>query len=380
MGFSKKVETNAGGGSSVTGDQWDAWNEGWWNLLDVTATKQANGKETKEVEVIGILNYIQELGCLPQEDASMKSDKPSPQGDEEYSAEELAVMKERPNNYFTWVDKWSNGTKVQERHVHWPKEPTEELVLAVDFPSIKVNYGDHPASDGVELIKPLRIDYNGKWKNSFQRNVTNEVNWKTNKFGDKDIKYKIASAAGNLEEYQNDGHDLAHLVQATCNWTIRMTKNVTENGTYYSTEIRDPSAIQDIKSRKDTYTVAEQLEDSACDVEFCGILFNGGDYPKENLEQVRDFWWTKAQQAVEFDKNEGTSRDGEWLKGCFWDDSDLGKAYKSSGLGDKASKTSSTPPKTASKPAPKQAQAKAEKKVTEPVVDNTMDFDEDIPF
>ena len=379
MGFSKKVVTNQGG-SSASSEEWDTWNETQWDLLDVTPQKLANGKEVKEVDVIGIVNFIAELGTLPQEDASMKSDKPHPKEGEENSPEELAVMDERPNNYYSWVDKWSNGTKVQERHVHWPQEPSEELVIAVDFPSIKVNYGAHPASDGVEDIKPLRIDFNGKWKQSFQRTITNEVHWKTNKFGDNDIKYKIASACGNLEEYQNDGHDLAHLVQATCNWTIKMTRNVTDKATYYSVEIKDPSAIQDIKERAGTYTKQQQLDNIDCDVEFCGILFNGGEYPIENLQQMREFWWSKAKQSVEFDKNEGTARDGEWLKGCFWDESDLGKAYKALGLGEKTSQNKPKQEQKASNPAPKKPQAKKEESPAKPKEqynEPAMDFDDD---
>lgn len=381
MSFSKKVVTNnTSGGSNITGDQWDTWNEYNWGLLDVKPVTQANGREVKEADYIGILNYIQELGVQPQEDASTKSDLPAPTGDEENSPEELEKIKQWPTNYFKWVTKYKGGVATQERHICWPKEPEEELVLAVDFPELKVNYGLFPSADGTESIKPLRVDYNGKFKQSFQRNVTNEVNWKTNKFSDKDIKYKIASACGNLEEYQNDQHDLAHLVQATCMWTIRMTKNKSGENTYYKTEIFDPAPIQDIKTRKEVYTVAEQIEDASCDVEFCGILFNGGDYPDENLLQVCDFWWDKAQQAVEFDKNEGTTRDGEWLKGCFWDDSDLGKAYTKF-KGKSGSESASSKPKTSVKEEPKQTPIKAKEPVKpKEEVQEEFDFSDDIPF
>lgn len=389
MAFGKKQETNTGGngaGNNISGEAWDVWNEYLWNKLDVTPTKNANGKEIKELETVGVLNYIQELGCQPQADASMKSKVAAPEDGEENSAEELAVMADRPSNYFKWHTYWDSGKEVTERHVCWPKEPEEELILAVDFGGdLMIDYSKHPAADegAAEDLKPFRIDYNGKDfkdKSKVGRNVRNEVHWKTGKFSDKDIKYKITAACGNIEEYQADGHDLAHLVQATCNWTIVMTKNVSNGNTYYTTSIKDPAAVQDIKTRKDTYTAAEQIEDAKIDTPFCGILFHGGEYDEDQLKQMRGMWHNISKQAIQFDKNEGTTRDGEWLKGMNYEDSDLAKACKKFKIGE-GTQGGKPQPKPENK-APIKKEVKPEK-VPEKVPtynEPPLDWDDDIPF
>jgi hypothetical protein len=391
MAFGKKQEVNTGGngGGNISGEAWDVWNEYLWNKLDVTPTKNANGKEIKEYEAVGVLNYIQELGCQPQADASMKSKVAAPEDGEENSAEELAVMAERPSNYFKWHTSWDNGKEVTERHVCWPKEPEEELILAVDFGGdLMIDYSLHPAAGegGAEDLKPFRIDYNGKDfkdKSKVGRNVRNEVHWKTGKFSDKDIKYKITAACGNIEEYQSDGHDLAHLVQATCNWTIVMTKNVNNGNTYYTTSIKDPAPVQDIKTRKDVYTAAEQIEDAKIDTPFCGILFHGGEYDEDQLKQMRGIWHNIAKQAIQFDKNEGTSRDGEWLKGMNYEDSDLAKACKKFKIGEntQGGGQAKAQPKPENK-APIKKEVKPEKipEKVETYNEPGIDFDSDIPF
>lgn len=386
-GFSKKLvtetATNGNGGEKITNDQWDEYNELVWNTFDVASTKLANGKEIKEYDMIGHVKFIMELGHQPQPDASMNSNLPVPKEGEDNSPEELARIQKFPLNYFTWEDEWKDGVKSTKRKVHWPKEPEETLVIAVDFPALKFDYNKHPASTETgENIKPMRIDYNGKWKGAFNREISNKLDYKTGKLmSDKAIQYKIATACGNLEEYQNDQHDLAHLVDAVCNWTVKMTKNTTDKGTYYSTEIKDPSPVQDIKGRQ-VYTVKEQLEDNACDTEFCGILFHGGEYSKEQLDQVRPFWWSKVMQATQFDRNKGTSRDGEWLIGMNWEDSDLCKAVKEFGIElPNFSGGQSRPeaqPKQEAKSQPKQEVNKAPAKKEE--VQEEFEFDDQIPF
>lgn len=388
MSFSRKQETapTGNGGGNISGEAWDVWNAYLWDKLDVTPTKNSNGKEIKEYEAVGVLNYIQELGCQPQEDASMKSKVAVPEDGEDNSAEELAVMSERPNNYFKWNEFWKDGKKVTERHVCWPKEPEEELILAVDFGGdLMIDYSLHPAAEegGAEDLKPFRIDYNGKWQQAIQRHVTNEVHWKTGKFNEKDIKYKITAACGNIEEYQADGHDLAHLVQATCNWTIVMTKNTKDGNTYYNTSIKDPAPVQDIKTRKDVYTAAEQIEDAKIDTPFCGILFHGGEYDEDQLKQMRGMWHNIAKQAIQFDKNEGTTRDGEWLKGMNYEDSDLAKACKKFKIGEstQGGGQAKAQPKPENK-APIKKEVKPEKipEKVETYNEPPLGWDEDIPF
>lgn len=390
MTFSKKVQTNQGG-SSISGDQWNEWNEHLWKALDVEPFAGAGGKMVKEATEIGVLNFIMELGSQSDQFAKMKSKVAPPKDGEEFSSEELAEMEKRPNNKYFWDSEWRDGVQHKVRKVKWPVDPEEELVLAIDFPMVKIDYSKHPAANGVGETKPLRIDYNGRgkgeFKHSFQRRVSNEVNWKTGAFGNNDIKYKIAQAVGNLEEYKNDSHDLAHLVQATTNWTIRATRTEKDGNVYYDMTIKNPEKIQDIKTRKDTYTVAEQLEDAQCDVPFCGILMDSGDYPEENLTQVRAFWWEKAKQAVTFDKNEGKEGKDPWIKGLGWDGSDLQKAYDSISNDKPSQKPVEQPQGTPSqegKQTPAQSSKPVEKPAQEPdAMFNSAeedDWSDDVPF
>lgn len=376
-GFSKKVkqESGNGGAGAISGEAWDAWNSySQWDILDVTPQTLPNGSELKEMQVIGVLNFISELGSQPQDDASMKSTLTLPEEGEDYSQEEIDEMKKYPSNYFKWVDEYKDGKKLNVRKKFWPKNPEEELIFAVDFPELMVDYGKHPANDTENVeMKPLRIDYNDhdfKDRTKLGRHITNEVNYKTGKFSDKDIKYKITSACGNLEEYQNDQHDLSHLVQATCYWTVKMTKKVTDKGTYYNTKIVDPAPIQDIKARgKVVATVAEQLEDAKCDVPFCGILMNEGEYPEENLRQMRKMWIDLAQQATTFDRNVDSNREGEWICGVGYEGSDLQKALeKFTTVTDK--------PKSVVPSKPAEKEPEPVPTYNEPPIN----FDDDIPF
>lgn len=383
MTFSKKVETQ-GSGSSATSEDWNKYNEALWNAFDVEPVTDAKGKLIKESDEIGVLNFIMELGNQPQPPASMKSNLPVPAEGEDNSPEELERLEKFPNNWFAWEQDWDNTKKemVRVRKVFWNVNPEESLILAVDFPSIKVDYSLHPMSSSDEPeVKPLRVDYNGKFKQSFERTVTNTVNWKTGKFGDKDIKYSITKACGTLADYQNDSHDISYLVQATCNWKLVMDKNVTDKGTYYNIKIKAPSAIQDIKTRKEVYTVAEQLEDNKCDIPFTGIFFDTDDdshYSQEQLQQVRGFWWEQAKKAVQIDKNEGSNREGTWLEGINWEDSSLCRAAKKFGFDVAGSpSTSNTASESTSQPNP--APKKVETKVStpEPQEPSDVDFDDD---
>ena len=153
---------------------------------------------------------------------------------------------------------------------------------------------------------------------------------KTKKLGDKSVQYKIATACGNLDTYIKDGHQLADLAGAVCNFTVKMTKRVDGDKVFYSDmEISNPTPIQEIKGRH-AYTIAEQLEDNLSGNEVCGIQLNGGTYTEAELKQVRFMWWKKVMNAVRFDKNKGSTRTGEWFeeKSANWSESDLCKACK----------------------------------------------------
>ncbi|CAH9013084.1 conserved hypothetical protein [Vibrio phage 277E43-1] len=402
MTFGKKAVQQGGNtGSNNGGGNFDAtaWNE--WNsyineeVLDGSWVKQPNGKFKKEIEAIGVLNFIMDIGTQSQGDASMESKLAKPEENEEYSAEELAEMEKYPSNYFKWVDDYRDGKKLKVRKKFWPQQPEAELIFAVDFPTLQADYSKHPMAEegGTEDLKAYRIDYNGKdFKDKAQlgRHITNEVHWKTKKFNDKDVKYKIASAGGFIDEYMNDGHDLAHLVQAKTNWTIVVTKTVKtmDDGKeiiYYNQSIKDPAPIVDIKERSGVYTAEEQIKDLPAYPEFCGILLNGGEYTKKQLTEVRGMWWGIVKQASTFDRNEGTTRDGEWIVGEGWEGSDLEKAHIKFGFNESGSSQNNTQggdtkgiqkPVQESKPAQNEAPQQAQPQYNE----TPMDFDDDIPF
>ncbi|MCP4985584.1 MAG: hypothetical protein GY928_05775 [Colwellia sp.] len=333
-GFSKEavaVENNGNGTGGakvdITNDQWNTWNDVSWSALPFSSTKAPNGSEVKQGKLLGYVNFIMEIGNQERE-VQLDSNLALPKEGEENSPAELARMESHKGNYFKWVDDYKDGEKTSKRKLCW-KVYEEELVMAVDFPSVKVDYNLHPANtEEGENIKPLRIDYNGKWKNAFNRTIVNDTNWKTNQFGDKDIKYKITAANGTLEEYKQSNHAMGYLVQVPCSWTVKMSKKVNGEAIFYNTEIKDPEAVVDIQERSGVYTAKEQLADTPNTEDFCGILFNGEEdsYSKEQLEQARGFWWSKAMQAVQIDKNEGSNREGNWFKGTNWSDSNLAKA------------------------------------------------------
>ena len=306
------------------------WGEHQWEALDVTEVNKGGGKFEKKYDFIGTVNFLMELGYQPDNMMVMKSNINAPAEGEDYSPEEIARMKDFPKNEFFWDTEYdANGKSSSVRKVKWPIFPEEEIVIAVDFPAIKLNYALHPysnAEEGTEDIKECRIDWNGRWKGAFNRKINNTPNWKTKRLGDKSVQYKIATACGNLETYINDGHQLADLAGAVCNFTVKMTKKVDGDKVFYSDmEISNPTPIQDIKGRH-PYTIAEQLEDNKSSNEVCGIQLNGGTYEEDELKQVRFMWWKKVMQATQFDKNEGSNRTGEWLEGANWADSDLAKA------------------------------------------------------
>lgn len=325
--------TSTEGGSSYTKptpEQYTAWGVHQWDALKVSEVNKGDGKFEKKITVIGTLNFLMELGFQPDNFMQMKSNINAPTGSAVNSPEELERIKSFPSNEFYWDISYKDGKEIKERKVRWPIFPESEIVLAIDFPSIKLNYALHPYSkseEGVEDINECRIDYNGRWNGAFNRKINNSVNYKTKRLSDKSIQYQIATACGNLEEYIKDGHQLADLAGVVCNWTIKMTKKIQGDKVFYSDlEISAPTAVQDIQERSGVFTVAEQLAVNKSEQEVCGIQLNGGSYSVEELKQVRFMWWKKVMKAVMFDKNEGSNRTGEWLEGANWADSDLCKA------------------------------------------------------
>ena len=372
------------GYTKPTAEQYQAWGEHQWEALDVTETNLGNGKVEKKYDFVGTVNFLMELGFQPDNMMVMKSNINAPTEGEENSPEELARIKDFPANSFFWDSEWKDNKETKIRKVRWPIFPEEEIVLAIDFPTLKLNYALHPytkAEEGAEDVKECRIDWNGRWKGAFNRKINNTPNWKTKRLGDKSVQYKIATACGNLDTYINDGHQLADLAGSVCNFTVKMTKKVDGDKVFYSDmEISNPTPIQDIKGRH-PYTIAEQLEDNVSANEVCGIQLNGGTYTKEELQQVRFMWWKKVMKAVQFDKNEGSNRTGEWLEGINWADSDLFKACKELGieLPQQRSNTQQAQQPATKQEAPKQEPVKQEAKATESEVGEDLG-DSDIPF
>lgn len=383
---SQGTSTGSSDYTKPTKEQYSAWSEHQWEALDVTEVNKGNGKFEKSYDFIGTVNFLMELGYQPNNMMTMKSNINAPVGDEENSPEELERLKGFPKNEFFWDTEYKDNKATKVRKVRWPIFPEEEIVIAVDFPSIKLNYALNPfstAEEGTEDIKECRIDWNGRWKGAFNRKINNTVSYKTKRLSDKSIQYKIATAAGNLDTYINDGHQLADLAGVVCNWTIKMTKTVKGEEVFYSDMVLgDPSPLQDIKGRH-AYTIAEQLEDNLSANEVCGIQLQGGTYTPKELNQVRFMWWKKAMQATQFDKNADSTRTGEWLEGVNWADSDLAKACAEFNIELPYTQGQQSTPTAQSEPAKETAATKVDKTPKQEPIVNTaepMDFDDSIPF
>ena len=382
MTFSMKPQSNPTQSSNTTDvspDQWDAWYNYYYGLIDGKEQKTKNKQGAvvpnrffKKKKSVGILNFITDLGLQPQPDSSYEWKGEAGQGDVLSEAEQEHVAK-YPDNYFRDVD----GKRMQFK----PERPTQEYAFFYDFPSLEVDWTKHPIEALHSLgKKPLRVCYNGYFKDNKRsiegcaKNLRFAPNWKTGKISPNNPINKLAIAMGREDQFSTE-YDFVELAGGACFFDVIISKNIGDKGNFYNTEIKNYSEITEMElPNGDTYTVEQQIPD--CGVQFTGVLLNGMEYTQDQLDLVRHNKTLKAvlPKAVAFQPNAVKAPDF-WL-GCNYADSDLAKALAATdNSSDSSSNASQKPKKEEKKPSVPESK-KAPAKEPEPSVD----FDDDIPF
>ena len=326
--FSKKPNamlntSGGGGGSDISGDEWDVWNDYLYSCIGAKEQGK-DGKFKKTKQLAGYINFIMEAGYLPQQDSFYDTKCALPAEGEENSPEELEYMEKYTTSYFEWVVDYSVQPNKKVRKQRSPRNPSEEIVICVDFPKIMVDYSKHPASKSdKEDLKPLRISLNGMFKNSFARSINLDV--KNKVMSDKSILYKTANACGVLEDFISSEYDIGVLAQGVCKWTIEYSKNVDGGNTYHKMSIKNPVAIEELELDDGT-TISVASQTPSCDVEFTGITLMDGDYSEENLNQVRSEFIRVMEKGVAFKPS--PVKHPDFVLGIDWKDTDLAKAWE----------------------------------------------------
>jgi len=378
MSFSMKptIPTASSEASTVSNEQWLEWNEYQHSLIkaDEVAVTGKKGVVRKSKTLVGILNFIMDVGYQPQSDAQYDTKVAVPAEGEDYSAEELAHIEKYPTNDFIWVTE-DNG--VRKRKQTAPQRPEQEYVFFFDFPEVMIDYTKHPDEKMHKLgSKPLRVSYNGRFGKIgslvFNRTLPFSIDYKTKTLSTKNPIYKIADKMNVAQEFEKSGYDLGTLAGKACKWTVISEKNVNGDKTYFNTTIKDAAKIEEVSAAGITITVAQQIP--ACDVEFVGIHFNGESYDPDSIEYIknRKELIEVAQRAVSFKPSPVNHPDFV-----------IGVDFKDSGLA-KALGVVTDTPKAESSPAPAKdvaqgtTKAPEASKSTPPVGMDS--FDPDVPF
>ena len=393
-GFSKKVAGQAptgGSGSNVDASEWNAWNEYQYSCFDMTERSLANGKKRKEADMIGVVNFIMDLGYPAAADSEWDTKVAVPAEGEEYSPEELKSLEDNPTWDYVWSKEWDSTVNkmVKKRKQTSPSYPQQEFAIAVDFPQVMVDYAKHPYSESTEpMIRPYRVSLNGTFRGEIQRPIAFDGSFREIKATN--LVHKICTAAGRGEELVTSGYDIATAAEAICNFQLRMDLSEGDK-VFLNDSVSKPSVIQPIKERSGSvYSVEEQIEDALKDsgiIPFTGILLDGMEYTDEMLEMVQydKFGYIKRAETSELFEISGTKKDGEtycFPKGLDYASTDFAKAlakFKADKASEKGASTSQSTPKPSS---PKEsAKPKAPEKVTAPKPELDDDFEDDlIPF
>ena len=395
-GFSKKVAGQAptNSESSVDASEWNAWNEYQYSCFDMTELSLANGKKRKEADMIGVVNFIMDLGYPAAADSEWNTKVALPAEGEEYSPEELKSMEENPTWDYVWSQEWdaSANKMVKKRKQTSPSYPQQEFGIAVDFPQVRVDYSKHPYSDSDEpMIRPYRVSLNGTFRGEVQRPIPFDGSFREIK--PTNLVHKICTAAGRGAELVSSGYDIATAAEAVCNFQLRMDLSEGDK-VFLNDSVSKPSVIQPIKERGGSvYSVEEQIEDALKDsgiIPFTGILLDGMEYTDEMLDMVQydRYGFIKRAETSKLFEISGTKKDGEaycFEKGLDYESTDFAKAlaaFKDKKAAEKGENTSQSTPKQSSPQ--ESAKTKAPEKVatpkpSEPELDDG-NWDEDIPF
>lgn len=278
-----------GEGSKVSSEEWKEWFSYMHELIGDEELPVSGKKNSfsRSKSYVGILNFIMDVGFQPQPDAQYDTKCALPEGDEKYSAEEIAHLDKYPTNDFVWVEKDGKRTRKQTAK----SKPEQEYVFMFDFPEIIVDYTKHPIEDLHSLgQKPLRVSYNGKFKKdgmtTFATRLPFRLDYKKgNTLSEKNPIYKIAAKMGVCKDFVSSGYDLGFLAGGACKWTVVSERRTVDDKTYFNTKIKDAAAIETVTAGSITITREQQIPE--CDVPFVGIMFDADDYDRDTIEYVK---------------------------------------------------------------------------------------------
>lgn len=394
MTFSKKVgeQTNPqqsqGGGFSD--EQKKEWNNYIFSCFKAKEKELPKGKVRKEKQLIGVVNFIMDLGTPPSSDNEWDTKCALPEEGEDYSKEELEWLEKNPTHDFIWTNEWDDNAKgtVRTRKQTSPSYPAQEFGVAVDFPQILVDYSKHPSNTSdVEDLRPYRISLNGNFHHKFNKPIVFDGSYKP--VSENNILYKICTASGKDKELVESKFDIGVVAGATCNFTVRLDLN---EGMYLNPNISKPSSVEDIDIGGIEMSSEDQINSVLKGVPlvpFVGILLNGQEYTEDMFKMLGNdtFGYVKRASLSKTYNISGISKAGNpysFDKGVDYVGSDFQKAW------DKFKGTSSTDnvsQNTTIEDKPEKASNPTTKKETPPqtppmdsgMEDEGLDF-EDVPF
>lgn len=320
-------KTDVGG---VSSEQWVEWNEYLRSLISAPEVDVAGkNKKVKTKTLVGILNFIMDVGYQPQQDGKYdtKCELPLKMADgteEKYSREELAHIAKFPTNDFIWF----NDNGVRKRKQTSPNRPEQEYVFFFDFPEVMVDFTKHPDEKFHKLgSKPLRVSYNGRFGKIgsmvFNRTLPMALDIKLKTLSVKNPIYKIADKLGVSQEFIKEGYDLGVLAGKACKWAVSNEKRTHEGSTYYDFTITDPSKIEEVVAGDIKITVEQQIP--KCNTTFTGVHFNADSYDNDVIEYIKEKreLMEVVQRAVAFKPS--PIKYPDFVLGCDFKDSGLAK-------------------------------------------------------
>lgn len=372
MSFSMKpqVPSGEGSGSSISNEEWSAWNEYQHNLIGKSESP-VEGKDSAYVRTqsaVGILNFIMDMGFQPQPEGQYDTKCALPEEGEEYSQEELAHKEKWPTNDFIWVEEKG----VRKRKQTSPKQPEQEYAFFFDFPEIKVDWTKHPNEEMHVLgERPLRVSYNGRFTKDGVTVFANRLPFrldykKNNTLSAKNPINKIAAKMGVANQYSQSGYDLGELAGKACKWTVVSERNVNGSKTFYNTKIRDAAAIEEVSAGGVTITVEQQIPE--CPVPFTGVFFDAESYDEGVINYVK-----KRKELVEVVKRAKSYQPSPVKHPDFF----LGKDFINTNLAVALGEVGKESKPEPSKPVEEEKSTPEAEQSASPVVDT---FDDDIPF
>lgn len=303
-GFSKSAKATNQQGQEGNTDYAasDEWKRYQFETFKAKVQELNNGKQRKEKTVACVVNLIVDLGTPAGVVDTYKTKCELPLEGQDYSQEEEDYMAKNKGTDFIWDKEWDatvdndrggKGKMVPARKQTRIANPTQEFGIAVDVPSVLIDFSKHPNSTSTEPdLRPLRISLNG-WSNfskSFKKVIKFQMGWNDTEIHENNFVRKIAKAA-EVEGDLAKKWDIGEIVQAVCNFKVRMDLQDNDKGTYLDIEALSPSIIEDTEDEDGEIVVsAERKREKALQCEtlapFTGILLDGMDYTDEMLSMI----------------------------------------------------------------------------------------------